>query len=79
MLTFTKSFGTIFLGNPRTHLHQQPQEVSLGMRLPQYFILSIMLSIGLFPQFYFSIVQEIVSTFIPAATSVKEANSSIIT
>jgi NADH:ubiquinone oxidoreductase subunit 5 (subunit L)/multisubunit Na+/H+ antiporter MnhA subunit len=72
MLTFTKSFGTIFLGSPRTDLHQQPKEVSLVMRLPQYFILVIMLSIGLFPQFYFSIVQEIVSDLIPSTTSIKE-------
>ena len=69
MLTFTKSFGTIFLGNPRTHLHQQPREVTLGMRLPQYFILIIMLSIGLFPQFYFSLVNKIVFKFIPGASS----------
>jgi hydrogenase-4 component B len=69
ILTFTKSFGTIFLGNPRTHLHQQPREVSMGMRLPQYFILIIMLSIGLFPQFYFSVVNEIVLKFIPIASS----------
>jgi hydrogenase-4 component B len=59
----------MFLGNPRTHLHQQPREVSLSMRLPQYFILIIMLSIGLFPQFYFSIVNEIVLRFIPAASA----------
>lgn len=72
MLTFTKSFGTIFLGSPRTDLHQQPKEVSLVMRLPQYFILVIMLSIGLFPQFYFSIVQQIVSDLIPSSTSIKE-------
>ncbi|HEY8659278.1 MAG TPA: proton-conducting transporter membrane subunit [Hanamia sp.] len=69
MLTFTKSFGTMFLGNPRTHLHQQPREVSFGMRLPQYFILIIMISIGLFPQYYFSIVNEIVLQFIPAASA----------
>ena len=69
MLTFTKSFGTIFLGNPRTHLQQQPREVSIGMRLPQYFILIIMLSVGLFPQFYFSVVNEIVLRFIPVASS----------
>jgi len=68
MLTFTKSFGTIFLGNPRTHLHRQPQEVTLGMRLPQYFILILMLSISLFPQFYFSVVNEIVFKFIPAVS-----------
>ena len=69
MLTFTKSFGTIFLGNPRTHLHQQPREVIWGMRLPQYFILIIMLSIGLFPQFYFSIVREIVLSSISVSSS----------
>jgi hydrogenase-4 component B len=69
MLTFTKSFGTIFLGNPRTHLQHEPHEVSLGMRLPQYFILLIMLSIGMFPQFYFSVIHEIVLRSIPAASS----------
>ncbi|HJS55266.1 MAG TPA: proton-conducting transporter membrane subunit, partial [Chitinophagaceae bacterium] len=72
MLTFTKGFGTIFLGLPRTDLHQQPKEAGLVMRLPQYFILAIMLSIGLFPQFYFSIVQGIVSSSIPSVTSVTE-------
>ncbi len=65
MLTFTKSFGTVFLGTPRTHLHQEPKEVSIIMRLPQYFILIIMLSIGLFPKFYFLVVNAIVSRFIP--------------
>jgi len=68
MLTFTKGFGTIFLGNPRTLLHQQAREVSLVMRLPQYFILIIMLSIGLFPQFYFSAAKGIVLNFVPAAS-----------
>jgi len=66
MLTFTKSFGTVFLGVPRTHLPQQPQEVTISMRLPQYFIMLIMLSIGLFPGFYFSVVNAIVTGFIPA-------------
>ncbi len=66
-LTFTKGFGTIFLGNPRIPLQGQAVEVSWGMRLPQYFILIIMLSIGLFPQFYFSVVNEIVLRFIPVA------------
>jgi formate hydrogenlyase subunit 3/multisubunit Na+/H+ antiporter MnhD subunit len=69
IFTFTKGFGTIFLGSPRTHLHQQPQEVTLSMRLPQYFILTIMLSIGLFPQLYFFVVSEIVLRFIPVASS----------
>ncbi|OIQ90738.1 hydrogenase-4 component B [mine drainage metagenome] len=61
MLAFTKNFATIFLGNPRTQLHQEPKEVALGMRLPQYFILLIMISIGLFPQFYVLAANEIVT------------------
>ncbi len=60
LLTFTKSFGIIFLGNPRSHLAHLPKEVSWGMRLPQYLILIIMLSISIFPQFYFSAVNKIV-------------------
>lgn len=68
MLNFTKSFGTIFLGNPRTHLQQKPREVSLGMRMPKYFIIIIMLSVGLFPQFYFSVVNRIISGFVPTAS-----------
>lgn len=68
MLTFTKSFGTIFLGSPRTQLHNQPEEVSRGMLLPQYLILVIMLSIGIFPEFYFSIVNSIITAFIPVTS-----------
>ncbi|OQP65724.1 hypothetical protein A3860_14060 [Niastella vici] len=72
MLTFTKSFGTIFLGVPRTYFHQRPREAGWIMRLPQYFILAIMLSIGLLPQLYLSIVQGIVSSFTPSVTSINE-------
>ena len=39
------------------------------MRLPQYFILAIMFSIGLFPQFYFSLVNEIVRNFVPVIST----------
>lgn len=60
MLTFTKSFGTIFLGTPRTVLSGRPGEVAWVMRLPQYLLLIIMLSVGLFPGFYFSVINDIV-------------------
>ena len=65
MITFTKSFGTIFLGNPRTHLHQYPREVEISMRLPQYLIIILMLSIGLFPQLYFPVVNNIILNIFP--------------
>jgi hydrogenase-4 component B len=66
ILTFTKGFGTIFLGTPRMPLHEEPHEVSMQMRVPQYFIVIVMLTVGIFPQFYFSMVSEIVLRFIPS-------------
>ena len=50
MLTFTKSFGVIFLGTPRQKFTHKPSEVSLAMRIPLYIIIGLMLIIGLFPQ-----------------------------
>ncbi|MFZ4706458.1 MAG: proton-conducting transporter membrane subunit [Bacteroidales bacterium] len=67
ILTFSKSFGTIFFGSARTKLHHKPVEVSFIMLLPQYFIMGIMLSIGVFPGFYFKVVFRTISTFLPAA------------
>ncbi|OFX61872.1 MAG: hypothetical protein A2046_07655 [Bacteroidetes bacterium GWA2_30_7] len=64
--TFTKSFGVIFLGSPRNELHTEPVEVPFHMRLPQYIIIAIMLSIGIFPIFYLSQVLTIISTTFPA-------------
>lgn len=52
LLTFTKSFGVIFLGSPRSDLKHIPEEVSLIMRIPQYIIVLVMLSIAFFPGFY---------------------------
>ncbi len=62
LLTFTKNFGMIFLGNPRSTLQQEPKETSLAMRFPQYLIIAIMLSIGIFPEFYYSSVLNILKS-----------------
>ncbi len=67
IVTFTKVFGTIFLGTPRTQQHQQPKEVSWAMRLPQYFILCVMLSIGIFPRIYLVLIGSIITAFMPVA------------
>jgi len=56
VLTFTKAFGTIFLGQPRTTLTHKPQEVSSTMLIPQYLIIAMMLSVAFLPQFYMKIV-----------------------
>ena len=67
LLTFTKSFGVIFLGSPREQLHHEPEEVSLLMRIPQYLIIVMLFSIGLFPQFYFSTILHLISSIVPFA------------
>lgn len=53
MLTFTKTFGTIFLGSARSELHEPPKEVSVVMQIPLYLILLITLVIGIFPNLVF--------------------------
>jgi hydrogenase-4 component B len=52
LITFTKTFGTVFLGIPRQKLKNEPHEVSFLMLFPQYVIIIIMLTIALFPSFF---------------------------
>jgi len=49
ILTFTKTFGTIFLGNERSPLKHRPEEVSLNMLFPQYPYCCCNAKRGLFP------------------------------
>jgi len=65
VLTFTKTFGTIFLGQPRTKLHHKPKEVSQIMLIPQYIIIVIMLSVAFFPHFYLRIIGNALMTMTP--------------
>jgi len=52
LLTFTKTFGTIFLGTPRTKLKHEPVEVSALMLFPQYVIIAAMLVVSFFPGYF---------------------------
>ncbi len=65
VLTFTKTFGTIFLGVPRTELKHEPREVSSLMLVPQYIILLLMIVISFFPVHIINLAGRIVnnSTF----------------
>jgi hydrogenase-4 component B len=56
VLTFTKTFGTIFLGAERKQMHHQPKEVSKTMLWPQYLIVAVMLSVAFLPQFYLNTI-----------------------
>lgn len=65
VLTFTKTFGTIFLGHARTELHQKPHEVSNLMLVPQYVIITIMLSVAFIPQFYLKFIGNALMVMTP--------------
>jgi formate hydrogenlyase subunit 3/multisubunit Na+/H+ antiporter MnhD subunit len=59
ILTFSKTFGVVFLGSPRKKLHTDPQEVSKIMLFPQYIIVAVMLLVAFFPRFFLNNIQYI--------------------
>ena len=61
ILTFTKTFGTIFLGTQRQELHHKPHEVSRIMLIPQYVIIVAMMSVAIFPQVYLQVIGNVLS------------------
>jgi formate hydrogenlyase subunit 3/multisubunit Na+/H+ antiporter MnhD subunit len=62
LLTFTKTYGTVFLGVPRQELKHEPSEVSTLMLIPQYVILLLMIVIGLFPGYFISLAGTILNS-----------------
>lgn len=61
ILTFSKTFGTIFLGSAREPLHHGPKEVSSAMLLPQFLIVAVMLSVAFLPQFYLKTIENMLA------------------
>lgn len=61
ILTFTKTFGTIFLGTPRKKLDHEPAEISLLMLFPQYLIVAVMIFISFFPGYVIQIIGTILN------------------
>jgi len=60
ILTFTKSFGTVFLGNARKQLPVEPHEVSVQMLVPQYVIIALMISVAISPGFYLQVIGNVI-------------------
>ncbi len=81
VLTFTKTFSTIFLGQPRTVLHQAPHEVSRVMLVPQYVIVLVMLSVAFMPSAYFGLLNGAFSILSPqfAVPSVVTSYTRVLT
>lgn len=63
MLCFTKAFGTIFLGTPRHQFHHEPEEATSGKLVPMYFVVALIIAIGLFPKIFVAAFSNAISLF----------------
>ena len=61
LLAFAKTFGTVFLGQPRSPLPHQPHEVARPMLIPQYLIIAFMLGIALVPGFFLNLIHDVLA------------------
>ena len=63
IITFTKSFGVIFLGSPRTKQKPHEKEVISPGHLPFFIIVILMLVIGISPSIIMFPIQHVVRVF----------------
>jgi hydrogenase-4 component B len=68
ILTFTKTFGTIFLGSQRQPIKHEPQEVSAIMLIPQYIMLGSMLAVAFLPGYFLHLIALVVGGIFPEIT-----------
>jgi NADH:ubiquinone oxidoreductase subunit 5 (subunit L)/multisubunit Na+/H+ antiporter MnhA subunit len=55
----------VFLGTERERFHTEPKEVPFLMLLPKYMVTLLIVSIGIFPQFFIWLLKNPVSLFVP--------------
>lgn len=65
IICFTKAFGVVFLGTERERFHTEPKEVPFLMLFPKYMVAFMIVSIGIFPQFFLWLLKNPVSLFVP--------------
>jgi len=63
IICFTKTFSVVFLGNARHAFRHEVKEVSLFQLLPLYFIVALMVGIGLFPQIFLNLLIKPIQLF----------------
>lgn len=63
MLCFTKAVGAVFLGNPRHHFNHTTIEANIGKLIPMYMIVILIISIGIFPNFFLQLVAAPIKLF----------------
>ncbi|MDU0459932.1 MAG: proton-conducting transporter membrane subunit [Geobacteraceae bacterium] len=68
VISFTKLYGSVFLGTPRNYDASRAHEARATMLLPMAVFALGCLAIGLFPQFALRLVRPALDSFMPAAT-----------
>ncbi|MEI8086409.1 MAG: proton-conducting transporter membrane subunit [Paludibacter sp.] len=63
IICFTKAFSVVFLGNARQTFHHEVKEVSKYQLLPLYFIVTILVFIGLLPKVFLDVLIQPVQLF----------------
>jgi formate hydrogenlyase subunit 3/multisubunit Na+/H+ antiporter MnhD subunit len=63
LLCFTKAFSIVFLGIPRSDIHNEISETGFWQLLPMYITAALMIIIGLFPSFFIEALQRPVNLF----------------
>lgn len=70
VLCFTKAFGTVFLGSPRTELATEPHDPGLLMLIPMALLMLGCLAVGFFPAVFLRTLTPVIEQL--AATGVQE-------
>jgi hypothetical protein len=63
IICFTKAFSVVFLGSPRHEFHHEVTERSRYQLAPLYFIVALIVSIGLFPKLFLDLLIKPVQLF----------------
>ncbi|HLF33873.1 MAG TPA: hypothetical protein VI583_06535, partial [Cyclobacteriaceae bacterium] len=63
ILCFTKAYGSVFLGSPRTERNNMTRERGFVHLAPMYLILLLMLGIGIFPHFFLKLLSAPLELF----------------
>jgi hydrogenase-4 component B len=66
---FTRAFGFVFLGSPRSPAGAGAHEASISMRLPMGILAALCLGAGLFPGVFLGALAQAISTLAPGAAN----------
>ncbi len=79
VISFTKLYGSVFLGTPRNSAAAHGHEAGATMLMPMGFFALCCVVIGLFPQFALGLISPALASFMPMATAAAGQSSEYMT